>query len=169
MSGTNELAHALAAALGWPAVCRDEIKGGLVHTHGPAFEGGGGNKLNQPTHELFFEVLKVLLTGGASVVAAANYQDRLWRYGLEPLSELAQLRIVQCTADPSLARKRRRAAVESGAHRAHALIIGDEMEDWEQAFASFERLSLPAPTIGVVTDDGYSPRTAEIVDFLGRP
>lgn len=168
MSGTNELAHALATALGCPALCRDEIKGGLVHTCGPTFEGAGGDELNRPTHELFFEVLKVLLAGGASVVAAASYQDRLWRSGLEPLSELAELRIVQCSTDPGLARERRRAAIESGGHRAHAVIIGEKLEDWEQAFASFERLSLPAPTIGVVTDDGYSPGLAEIVEFVSR-
>jgi hypothetical protein len=49
--------------------------------------------------------------------------------------------------------------------RAYAQIIGDELEDWERAYASFQRLSLPAPSIEVDTTDGYVPDLARLVEF----
>jgi adenylate kinase family enzyme len=35
-SGKTTLAHRLASAIGCPAICRDEIKAGMVHAH-PGF------------------------------------------------------------------------------------------------------------------------------------
>jgi hypothetical protein len=37
-----------------------------------------------------------------------------------------------------------------------------------QWFASFERVSVPAPSIEVDTTDGYTPGLAEIVDFVNQ-
>jgi predicted kinase len=165
-TGTTTLAHALARAIPCPAVCRDEIKEGMVHAHGDTFEPAAGDELTQRTFPLFFEVLRVLLAGGVTVVAEAAFQDRLWRRGLEPLADLADLRIVQCHADPAVGRARRLAELEAGGRRAHALIIGTEVEDWERAYASFERLSVGAPSIDVDTSDGYMPPIAEIVRFI---
>ena len=84
--------------------------------------------------------------------------------GLEPLAELARFRIVQCQVDPAIARERRKAAADAGSGRFHVRIIGDEVEDWEEAFASFGRLSLAAPSIDVDTSHGYAP---EIGRFSG--
>jgi hypothetical protein len=65
-------------------------------------------------------------------------------------------------------RDRRRLAHEAGAGRAHARLIGDELEDWERAYASFARLSLDAPSIDVDTTDRYRPDVDEIVAFIDR-
>ena len=51
-SGKTTLAHAIASAVGCPAICRDEIKEGMVHaTFGPAASGfvpGPGDELTGP-------------------------------------------------------------------------------------------------------------------------
>ena len=53
---------------------------------------------------------------------------------------------------------------------AHAdAALGKEIDEWSQAFASFERVSIAAPAIDVDTTDGYAPTLGEIVDFVNRP
>jgi predicted kinase len=170
-SGKTSLAHAIAQAIQCPAVCRDELKEGMAHAEGGEFQGGHGDPLTQRTFPLFFDVLRVLLTGGVTVVAEAAFQDALWRRGLEPLAGLAQLRIVQCHADAAVTFERaaRRAAASEQRLRAHGdSTLGKAVEDWAQAFASFERVSIPAPSIDVDTTDGYSLDLAEIVKFVNR-
>jgi predicted kinase len=164
-TGTTTLAHALARAIPCPAICRDELKEGMVHAEGGEFEAAAGDPLTRRTLPVFFDVLRLLATAGVTVVAEAAFQDRVWRSGLEPLSELAELRIVQCHVDAAVARERRRTAHEAGAIT-HAPIVGDELEDWERALASFERLSLPAPSLDVDTTDSYAPSFDEIVAFV---
>ena len=80
---------------------------------------------------------------------------------------LAHLRIVQCHADPAVGRERRRLAADSG-QTAHATIIGDELEDWRRAYAEFDRLSLPAPSLDVDTTDGYVPGVEAVVAFVNQ-
>ena len=140
----------------------------MVHALGGDFEPAAGDPLTVRTMAVFFDVLRVLLQGGATVVAEAAFQDRLWRQGLDPLRELAELRVVQCHADPGVGRERRRAAHDAGAGKAHARIIGENVEDWQRAYESFERLSLDAPSIDVDTTDEYTPSLVEIVGFVER-
>ena len=165
-SGKTTLANELAAAVPCPAICRDEIKEGMLHAHGGDFEAAPGDLLTQRTLPLFFDVLRTLLEGGVSVVAEAAFQDRLWRPGLEPLGELAQLRIVNCRVDAAISHWR---ANDRGAGRpAHAdglLRVG--LAEWEERVASFEPISIRAPSIDVDTTDGYSPDLAELVAFVG--
>jgi predicted kinase len=166
-TGKTSLAHAIARAIPCPAVCRDEIKEGMVHAVGDGFQAASGDPLTQRTLPVFFDVLGTLLTAGVTTVAEAAFQDPLWRHGLEPLLGRARLRIVQCHADPAVGRERRRLAA-AGGQTAHARIIGDEIEDWREAYASFDRLSLPAPSIDVDTSDGYVPGIEAIVEFVRR-
>jgi predicted kinase len=170
-SGKTSLAHAIARAIPCPAICRDEIKEGMAHAQGGEFQGAHGDPLTQRTLPLFFDVLRVLLTAGVTVVAEAAFQDRLWRPGLEPLAELARLRIVQCQVDAAVSFERavRRSATSAGHRRAHGdSTLGKEVEDWRRAFASFDRVSIPAPSIDVDTTDGYAPDLAAIVEFVNR-
>ena len=141
----------------------------MVHAHGGDFQAGRGDELTQRTLPLFFEVLRTLLGAGVTLVAEAAFQDRLWRPGLEPVVELAELRIVNCVVDPAVSYAR---ATERGerrqAHGDSALQIGPEQ--WASGVvASFERISLPAPSIEVDTTDGYAPALQEIVAFVDRP
>src|SRR3954469_25298455 len=92
-SGKTTLAHPLAQAIPCPAVCRDEIKEGMVHAHGGDFQAGSGDPLTVRTLPVSSAGRRVLDTPGVTVVAEAAFQARLWRQVLEPLSELAQLRV----------------------------------------------------------------------------
>jgi predicted kinase len=179
-SGKTTLAHALAAAIPCPAVSRDEIKEGMVHAHGGDFEPAPGDPLTQRTFPLFFQVVRLLLEGGVSVVAEAAFQDRLWRIGLEPLAALAELRIVHCDVDAALAFERvvGRSDVRLGVSRhgvaapasgraAHADdSLAQELDEWRRRFTAFDSVSVDAPSIVVDTTDGYTPGLAELVDFV---
>jgi len=133
----------------------------MVHAHRGEFEAASGDPLTQRTFPLFFDVLRLLLEGGVTVVAEAAFQDRLWREGLGPLAGLAELRIVHCVTDSALAAER---AGARGTRRAHA--DPGEAEEWRRFLEAFVRISLPAPAIEVDTSDGYKPGIAEIAAFV---
>jgi predicted kinase len=170
-SGKTTLAHALAREIPCPAICRDEIKEGMAHAHPGEFHGEPGDPLTVRTLPLFFDVLRVLLRAGVTVVAEAAFQDRLWRPGLEPLTELAQLRIVQCHVDHAVSFERAvRRSIDSGhRRRAHADgTIGGQAEASARAVESFDRVSISAPSIDVDTTGGYAPDIPVIIDFINR-
>jgi predicted kinase len=160
-TGKTTLAHELARAIGCPAVCRDEIKEGMVHTAG-AFDAAPSDPLTQRTFTVFFEVLRVLLENGVTVVAEAAFQNGVWRPQLAPLMPLAELRVVQCHADPATVRNR---FIERGPRNAHPDDVW--LIDWERRVRDFERLSLRVPSIDVDTTDGYKPSIEDIVAFVG--
>jgi predicted kinase len=164
-AGKTTLAHALAAAVGCPAVCRDEIKEGMVHT----LAGGdpGSSDLDLRTMATFFDVLRLLLGAGVSVVAEAAYQDRLWRPGLEPLRDLATIRVIRCTVAAEVAHDRvARRLTDTGSRAAHddRRYLGGRTA--AAAGDGFGWVTLPAPTLRVDTSDGYAPPLAEIVAFV---
>jgi predicted kinase len=161
-AGKTTLAHRLAAAIGCPAICRDEIKEGMVHAR-PGFVAGPGDELTARTLPVFFGVLELLLRGGVTTVAEAAFQDRVWRPRLEPLRSLARFRVVHCVVDPEVAQRRvLRRREENPLRRAHAdsPVIG--------APGGFRRIELDAPRLEVDTGDGYRPGLEEIVAFVNR-
>ena len=165
-SGKTTLAHELARAIPCPAICRDEIKEGMAHAHGAGFEAAPGDPLTQRTLPLFFDVVGALLRGGVTVVAEAAFQDRLWREGLEPLADLAELRIIHCVVDAEVAAARR--SLSGGRRHAHGDSIARiGVDEWKRHFTSFERVSLPVPALEVDTSDGYQPDLQKVVDFVG--
>jgi predicted kinase len=146
-AGKTTLAHALARAVGCPAICRDEITLRTLPT--------------------FFGVLELLLRAGVTTVAEAAFQDRLWRPRLAPLRGLAQVRIVHCRVDADVAWARiRRRQREDPLRRAHA--------DAHLAAASthvvnhngFQRLESDDPWIEVDTTDGYDPGIDQLAAFV---
>jgi predicted kinase len=164
-SGKTTLAHALARAIGCPAICRDEIKEGMVHAHGP-FEAGWGDELTQRTFPLFFEVLGLLLRAGVTTVGEAAFQHFNWEPNLAPFSDIADIRIIRCRTDPATARAR----VESRGHRtAHAdgpLLAG--LDAGDLYYENFDHIRIDAPTMDVDTTSGYDPALDEIVGFVNR-
>ena len=95
-SGKTTLAHGLAQTIGSPAICRDEIKEGMVHAHGPGFTASVGDPLTRRTYPLFFDVVRLLLDGGVTVVVEAAWQHQPWERGLAPLATSADLRVIRC-------------------------------------------------------------------------
>ena len=165
-SGKTTLAHEIARAVGCPAICRDEIKEGMVHAAAPGFRPAAGDELTMRTLPVFFAVLEQLLLAGVTSVADAAFQDKVWRPWLTPLLPLARLRIVQCAADPDIAfgrivRRRERNAVRS----AHADPEAADREEFLRKLRAFDRISLDVPELAVDTTAGYRPSLAEIVAF----
>jgi predicted kinase len=159
-SGKTRLAHELAELIGCPAICRDEIKEGMVHASAVPFVAEPGDALTQRTLVVFFSTLHLLLRGGVTVVAEAAFQDQVWRSNLEALSDLAQIRIVQCWVDPATARQRTADRQFRAAHADRSVTADDHY------FDNFVRLSLPVPAIDVDTTDGYQPPLDQLVASL---
>lgn len=153
-SGKTTLAHRLSAAIGCPAICRDELKEGMLHA-APDVAPGLGDELSHRTLPLFFAVVGQLLDSGVTVVAEAAFQQRLWRPNLEPLRESASVVVVQCHVDGETARQRIRTR-QRAAHADHTAI----------EVSQFDRLSTNDPSIRVDTTAGYLPSLSEIVAFI---
>lgn len=164
-TGKTTLAHEIARAVGCPAVCRDEIKEGMVHAT-PGFTPDLGDALNRRTLPAFFGVLDLLLRAGVTTVAEAAFQDRLWRPGLEPLRDRAELRVVHCSVDAELALARRlRRAEEDPVRAAHEPAAPLDPAAHSRSHDGFDRVAVDAPWIEVDTADGYAPGLKEIVAF----
>jgi predicted kinase len=167
-SGKTTLAHQIARAVGCPAVCRDEIKEGMVHTT-PGFVGGVGDDLTMRTLPVFFEVIELLLKAGVTTVAEAAFQDHVWRPQVTPLLGLATMRIVHCVVDAEVAFDRilhRNAA--DGTRRAHDDPSPADRADYLRRYREFNRVNLGVPWIEVDTTSGYRPGIAEIAAFAAQ-
>ena len=165
-SGKTTLAHEIAREVGCPAICRDEIKEGMVHAT-PGFVAAPGDELTRRTLPVFFGVLELLLSAGVTTVAEAAFQDHLWRPGLEPLRRLAELRIVHCAVDADTAFTRSLLRREQSPLRlAHADPGPDDAAEHARRHIAFDRVSITAPWIEVDTTDGYEPALEEIVAFV---
>jgi len=165
-SGKTTLAHEIARAVGCPAICRDEIKEGMVHAT-PGFVPGPGDELTMRTLPAFFGVLELLLAAGVTTVAEAAFQDRIWRPRLVPLLPLARIRIVHCAVGPAVAFERTvRRGKASTVRAAHADPGPDDAEGFVQRHLAFDRVSLDSPLIEVDTTSGYRPGIGQVVAFI---
>jgi predicted kinase len=161
-SGKTTLAHALAAAVGCPALCRDEIKEGMVASH-PGFVAATSDPLTMRTYDLFFEAIALFLAAEVTLVAEAAFQHPLWQRGLDRLSGPRALRIIRCQVPDQLARDRQlaRATVQpTRAAHADAALLREP--------GTFDAIQLSAPTLDVDTSDGWRPNLDEIADFCRR-
>ena len=163
-SGKTTLAHEIARAVGCPAVCRDEIKEGMVHAT-PGFTAAPGDELTGRTLPVFFGVVELLLRAGVTTVAEAAFQDQVWRPRLTPFLALARVRVVQCVTDPDIAAHRvLRRRAHDPTRRAHADPDSDAAA-YARQLAAFSRLRLDVPSLEVDTTAGYRPALAEVVAF----
>jgi predicted kinase len=166
-SGKTTLAHRLAAAVGCPAVCRDEIKEGMVHAFGPGFQPAVGDPLTVRTYGLFFDTVELLLRGGVTLVAEAAFQHRLWDQGLAPLRGLCDLRVVRCSVPLDLLRARQRQRLADLPTRAAHADLAIFRERGEEG--GWDAIHLDVPTLDVDSSDGYRPGLDQIAHFAARP
>jgi len=167
-SGKTTLAHLLAKAVWCPAICRDEIKEGLVNTTG---------ELADPTadparraYEIFFDTLQLLLSRSVTLVAEAAFQHKLWAPKLEPLRDIARIRIIHCHIDPQLARSRHieRGLADPARERFHPdAVIQAAREGRALPIDEYDPPHLDVPTLMVDTSAGYQPAFDEIALFAG--
>jgi predicted kinase len=161
-TGKTTLAHELARAIRCPAICRDEIKEGMVHG-AAALEPTPGDPLTVRTLDVFFDVVRTLLTAGVTLVAEAAFQDMVWKSNLEPFRETAPITVVQCYTDPAVARDRVRQRASSRSAHADGMVLDDP-----DYFDNFVRLAGTMPSISVDTTNGYDPDVDTIVEFIDR-
>jgi predicted kinase len=164
-TGKTTLAHELARAIPCPAICRDEIKEGMVHTVGH-FEAGVGDELTQRTFPLFFEILRTLVGAGVTVVGEAAFQQKNWGPHLAPFAELADIRVVRCRTDAATARARVERRGDRTAHADAPLLAAVDAGD--RYYEDFDHISIDAPTLDVDTTSGYEPSLGDIVAFVER-
>jgi hypothetical protein len=139
------LAHRLAQAVRCPAICRDEVKEGLVNAMGEIEE--SREDLQRNVYDAFFDAI-------------------------EPLREIADIRMIRCTIDPQLARARHiaRGLADPERERFH----GDRpvvaaREGRELPIGEYEPPRLDVPTLCVDTTEEYKPAfdDCDVCDWKG--
>ncbi|WP_152365528.1 AAA family ATPase [Microlunatus speluncae] len=163
-SGKTTLAHLVAQGVGCPAICRDELKEGMVHAH-PGFVPGPVDELNLKTLPAFFGTVEYLLRAGITVVAEAAFQDKLWRPGLTPLLDLARISLVRCLVDPDTAAERIQRRFDENGLRGAAHGDLAHLEEVRTRTLDFDPITLDVPTLDVDSSDGYRPGLPEIIAF----
>lgn len=165
-SGKTTLAHALAKAIRCPAVCRDEIKEGLVNSLAPGT--ALTETIQRQANDALFAAVELMLRHGVTLVAEAAFQHKLWGPRLEPLRALAEMRIVVCATDPALARSRHieRGLADPERERFHGdRPVQAAREGYEIPIGEYDPPKLDVPTLVVDTTDGYRPGFERIVSF----
>lgn len=165
-AGKTTLAHRLAQAIRCPAICRDELKEGLVHT--VQQDAASGNDLNRQVNAVFFHAIELLLLNQIMLVAEAAFQHHLWLPRLEPLQAIAHIRLVICSVDPLVAQTRciQRGLADPQRERYH----GDPAVQAAKAgvllpISPYNPPHIAVPTLTVDTTAGYWPAFEAIVAF----
>lgn len=165
-SGKTKLAHSLAQAVRCPAICRDELKEGLVNTlgeiHGPARD------IQWQTNQAFFSAIQLVLKHRVTLVAEAAFQHDVWVPELEALKQIAYIRIVICSIDPQLARARHiaRGLADPGREHFHDdRPVKAAREGRQLPLESYDPPNLQVPRLNVDTTEGYKPAFESIVSF----
>ncbi len=165
-SGKTSLVHSLARAVRCPAICRDEIKEGFVHTTGLGdnLSGDVGPKV----YEAFFDTVNLLLGHRTTLIVEAAFQHKLWAPKLEPLREIAHIRVVLCSVSPELAHSRRieRSLSDPARERFHPNGAAQAVrEGRDLQIGDYDPPHLDVPMLTVDTSDGYQPDFETIVSF----
>ena len=158
-TGKTTLAHRLAGLIGCPALCRDEIKEGMIAANS-GLVSEPSDQLDVSTYGLFFAAIRLFLQHGVTHVAEAAFQHENWARGLEPMRTLAELRIVRCQTASALAKARvQRRRLEQPSRAAHD-------DSHHISGEQFEHIRLGAPTLDVDTTNGYRPELGAVARFL---
>lgn len=156
-SGKTTLAVPLSQAIRCPRISRDEIKEGLINSIGQG--GAPGDDIARRAYETFFDTVELFLHRGVTLIAEAAFQHKLWAPKLQPLREIARVRIIVCLVTPELARSRR--LERSEADRERLRFHPDPMAWLKQ----YDPPHLDVPTLMVDCSSGYVPSMEAIIAF----
>ena len=165
-SGKTSLAKQLAQAIRCPAICRDEMKEGWIHTTGQRAE--PGDESATKLYEAFFETVKLLLGYNVTLIAEAAFQHKLWAPKLEVLQPISRIRVIVCSVDPEIARARciDRGLTDPQRERFHPdPAIPAAREGRSLPLGVYEPPHLGVPTLSVDTSDGYRPDIQAVASF----
>ncbi len=149
-------------------VSRDAIKDGLSETYRHTGAAGAESELTARTFDIFFRSIELFVSGGATLVAEAAFQDKRWRHGLNRVITPAALKIVHCEVDAEVARERvYQRRLEEFHTRPYAPGRPESADQVPRpSVRLFEPLSLPVPALSVdTTSRRYAPPFEEIVAF----
>ena len=167
-SGKTTLAHSLARSLRCPAICRDEVKEGIVNSLTRQRMPPPPDDVQRHANRAFFDAVELLLQHGVTLVAEAAFQHKLWVPRLEPLLAISTTRIVVCQVDPELARSRHleRGLADPERERFHPdHAVEAAREGRRLPINSYDPPEFNVPTLIVDTTDNYRPPFERIVDF----
>ena len=166
-SGKTTLAHALAKAIPCPAICRDELREGLVHTKTPSTP-DEDRAIAWRTYDLFFSTVELLVDGGVTLIAEAAFQHRLWEPKLTPLADRADIRVVRCVVDPLLARTRIAERITADPLRRDSHPDAEflaRIDSGDVSLEAWDPIHMDVPTLVVDTSSGYAPGFDNILSF----
>lgn len=158
-SGKSTLAGALATKLRCPLVSRDRLKEGALRTEGR--DAPADPALALRICDAFFAEIELLVRANVSLVAEAAFQNKVWAPRLEPLMELADVRVIVCEVPREVAIERRRDRERRDPiwSRYHPAPEGWETEPYNPP-------RLEVPTLAVSTAQELRPSFEEIASFL---
>lgn len=165
-AGKTTLARALTAAVRCPLLCRDELKEGLVNSL-PA-DAAIDDEIQRRANDAFFDAIELLLRRGVTLMVEAAFQHHVWAPPLELVRGIANLRIIVCSVDPSLARSRHidRGLADPQRERFHGdAVVQAAREGRTLPIGEYVAPNLDLPTLVVDTTDGYRPGFDEVVAF----
>jgi predicted kinase len=168
-SGKTTLTHALARAIRCPAICRDEIKEGIVNSITATAAAPPIDELQRHANDAFFQTIETLLQHGVTLVAEAAFQHKIWAPRLAPvLGMIRSTRLIVCAIDPELARSRhvQRGLADPQRERFHGdQVVQAAREGRTLPLISYDPPTLDVPTLVVDTTDGYHPKFEQVVAF----
>jgi predicted kinase len=169
-SGKTTLAHVLARAIRCPAICRDELREGMMNTRGGV--ASPGDEVAGQVYQTYFEIIALLVSREVTLVVEAAFQYPLWFRGLEPIQAGVDMRIVQCRVSLELMRERAARRLGQDPRRGQFHPDGAflaELERGDVAIESWNLGPLGAPTLTVDTSDGYRPSLEDVAAFAQAP
>lgn len=166
-SGKTTLSHILSKEIKCPLLSRDQLKEGYLNSHRSHHNDLSPTAL-QDVYKAFFQTIELLLSHKISLVAEAAFQDKLWQPALNPLIQLAEIRIIVCEIAPDLAWTRftSRLAADPGREKFHGDSAELSQHPDKSLISIYQAPNLPVPTLTVDTTDQYTPDIGTITKFI---